>query len=138
MQNEQYDPRLAGWVRALTLARAWTEPSWKVLIVVGFVAAPLVHFLTNSMPWLIGIAALGFLPLVVCIATDMIAGMKIAALTSRDEFHQLQQVVDRGVASPGSGSEPGSAAEPVVRLPAVTPMPRMQGSQDPPQETVRR
>lgn len=134
MQNDQYDPRLAGWVRALSLARAWTDPSWKVLIVVGFVAAPTVHFLTNSMAWLIGIAAIGFLPLVACIATDVLVGMKLAVLTSRDEFHQLQQVVEREVASRTGTTEATPGAEPIVRLPAATAVPR---AQEQPQETAR-
>lgn len=137
MQNDQYDPRLAGYVRALSLARAWTDPSWKALILVGFIAAPTVHFLTDSMAWLIGIATIGFLPLVVCIAIDVLVGMKLTVLTSRDEFHMLQQAVDREVASmTGRIGEPVQV-EPIVKLPSVTPIHRVPSTQEEGQEATR-
>jgi len=137
MQNGQYDPRLAGWVRALSLARAWTDPSWKILILVGFVAAPTVHFLTNSMAWLIGIAAVGFLPLVVCIVTDFFIAQKLSVLTSPDEFHLLQQVVDREVATLQGRSDARPKPEPIVQLPAATPVQRLHGKHEEPQQASR-
>lgn len=125
MQNNQYDPRLAGYVRALHLARSWTDPSWKTLVLVGFVAAPAVHFLTDSMAWLVGIAFVGFLPLVVCIATDLLVGMKLSVLTTREEFLLLQQAVDHEVARSRDGESKPTVEEPVVKLPSVGPAPRV-------------
>ncbi len=137
MHNDQYDPRLAGWVRALSLARAWTDPSWKVLILVGFVAAPTVHFLTDSMALPVAIAAVGFLPLVLCIATDVLVAGKLATLTSRDEFHMLQHVVDRDVASMRRNGLERHPHERIVELPSVTPVSRAGNHRGEPQESRR-